>query len=161
MNTNQWLYRNGLTLSQTSPGFYVSAVQVFWKHCRKGEIARNKQFLLFPQRFLPVWRTFCYFHPIWNCRLQTLSNWKSLKFVVWERVQKLKAMDCLVKSYSRTKQAACELRKWLQWLLPLVHSTFLISQNKMHIVFHSALQRHNHDLSSSKFLRSYFLILLH
>ena len=24
-----------LTLSQTSPGFYVSAVQVFWKHCRK------------------------------------------------------------------------------------------------------------------------------
>ena len=24
-----------LTLSQTSPGFYVSAVQVFWKHCEK------------------------------------------------------------------------------------------------------------------------------
>ena len=24
-----------LTLSQTSPGFYVSAVQVFWKHCGK------------------------------------------------------------------------------------------------------------------------------
>ena len=23
----------GLTLFQTSPGFYVSAVQVFWKHC--------------------------------------------------------------------------------------------------------------------------------
>ena len=22
-----------LTLSQTSPGFYVSAVQVYWKHC--------------------------------------------------------------------------------------------------------------------------------
>ena len=26
---------NILTLSQTSPGFYVSAVQVFWKHCGK------------------------------------------------------------------------------------------------------------------------------
>ena len=26
---------NGLTLSQTSPGFYVSAVQAFWKHCGK------------------------------------------------------------------------------------------------------------------------------
>ena len=25
-----------LTLSQTSPGFYVSAVQVFCKHCGKG-----------------------------------------------------------------------------------------------------------------------------
>ena len=24
----------------------------------KGEIARNEQFLLFPQRFLPFWRTF-------------------------------------------------------------------------------------------------------
>ena len=24
-----------LSLSQTSPGFYVSAVQVFWKHCGK------------------------------------------------------------------------------------------------------------------------------
>ena len=31
-----------LTFSQTSPGFYVSAVQVFWKHCGRGEIARNK-----------------------------------------------------------------------------------------------------------------------
>ena len=26
---------NLLTLSQTSPGFYVSVVQVFWKHCGK------------------------------------------------------------------------------------------------------------------------------
>ena len=30
----------------------------------KGEIARNEQFLLFPQCFLPVWRTFCHFHKI-------------------------------------------------------------------------------------------------
>ena len=28
----------------------------------KGEIAHNKQFLLFPQCFLPVWITFCHFH---------------------------------------------------------------------------------------------------
>ena len=27
----------------------------------KGEIARNEQFLLFPQCFLPIWRTFCPF----------------------------------------------------------------------------------------------------
>ena len=26
---------NGLTLSQTIAGFYVSAIQVFWKHCGK------------------------------------------------------------------------------------------------------------------------------
>ena len=49
----------------------------------KGEIARNEQFLLFPQCFLPIWITFCHFRQIWNCRLQTLSVWKSLKFVVW------------------------------------------------------------------------------
>ena len=47
-----------LTLSQTSPG------------C-------DKQFLLFPQCFLAVLKTFCHFHQIWNCRLQTLSIWKS------------------------------------------------------------------------------------
>ena len=52
----------------------------------KGEIARNEQFLLFPLCFLPVWRTFWHFHLISNCRLQTLSVLKSLKFVVWERV---------------------------------------------------------------------------
>ena len=27
----------------------------------------------------------CHFHQIWNCCLQTLSVWKSLKFAVWER----------------------------------------------------------------------------
>ena len=31
------LIRDILTLSQTSPGFYTSAVQVFWKHCGKKE----------------------------------------------------------------------------------------------------------------------------
>ena len=30
----------------------------------KGEIARNKQFLLFPQCFLQVLRTYCDFHQI-------------------------------------------------------------------------------------------------
>ena len=42
----------------------------------KGEIAHNEQFLLFPQCFLPIWRTLCHFHQIWNCRLQTRSIWK-------------------------------------------------------------------------------------
>ena len=47
-----------------------------------GKHAHNEQFLLFPQCFLPVWRTFCHFCRIWNYRLQTLSVWKSLQFVV-------------------------------------------------------------------------------
>ena len=77
-----------LTLSQTSSSFNVSAVQVFWKHCGKRRNC-NEQFLLFPECFLPVWRTFCHLHQNQNCRLQTLSVWKSLKFVVCERVNSL------------------------------------------------------------------------
>ena len=65
----------------------------------KEEIAGNEEFLLFPQCLLPFWRIVFHFHEIWNCRLQTLSVWKSLKFVVWVRVdpfiylQELKSKD--------------------------------------------------------------------
>ena len=58
----------------------------------KGEIARYEQLLLFPQCFLATWRAFCHFYQTWNCCLQTLSVWKSLKFVIWERV-KLMALE--------------------------------------------------------------------
>ena len=84
-----------LTLSQTSLGFCHLCRTSLLKKKKKNE---NEQFLLF-QCFLPVWRTFCHFHQIlngyqfWlisNCCLQTLSVWKSLKFVVWERVQSKK-----------------------------------------------------------------------
>ena len=51
----------------------------------KGEIAHFEQFLLFLQCFLTILRHFYHFHQ--NCRLQTLSVWKNLKFVVWERVK--------------------------------------------------------------------------
>ena len=52
----------------------------------KGEIVHYEQFLLFPQCFLPLETSFCHFHQILNCPLQSLSAWKSLKFVVYERV---------------------------------------------------------------------------
>ena len=52
----------------------------------KGKIARNEQFLLFQQCFLTIWRTFCHFHKIQNCHLQTPSVWNSLEFVFWQRV---------------------------------------------------------------------------
>ena len=52
----------------------------------KGEIARNKQFLRFLQRFLHIWRNFSHFHQIKDCRLHAISIWKSLKFVGWQRV---------------------------------------------------------------------------
>ena len=52
----------------------------------KAEIARNEQFLLFLQCFLPFQRYLHHFLQIQDCRLQTLSVWKRLKFVGWERV---------------------------------------------------------------------------
>ena len=66
--------------------YSTSLWKILWG---KGEIAHNEQFLLFPQCFLSIWRTFCHFHQTKNCRLQSLSVWKSLKVVVWERVKVL------------------------------------------------------------------------
>ena len=66
----------------------MSAVKkTFENTAGKREIAHNKQFLFFPQCFLPFRRTFCHFHQIQNSALQTLSVWKSPKFVVWKRVK--------------------------------------------------------------------------
>ena len=50
-------------------------------------IALYKQFLLFPQCFLHFWKTCCRYNQIGNCRLQTLEDWKSLNFVIRERVK--------------------------------------------------------------------------
>ena len=64
----------------------VCSTSLFENTVGKGEIAHNKQFILFPQCFLPFWKTFYHFHQTRNCCLQTLSAWKSLKFVIWKRV---------------------------------------------------------------------------
>ena len=42
-------------------------------------------FLLLQQHFLPLWRSSPFFYQIQNCCLQSLSDWKNLKFVVWEK----------------------------------------------------------------------------
>ena len=59
-----------LTLSKTSPGFHVSAV---------GDLLKTlweKEKLLVTSNFSfanTVWRAFCHFHQIENCRVQMLS----------------------------------------------------------------------------------------
>ena len=60
--------------------------KVFENTVGKGEIAHQVQFLLFPQCF----------HAIRNYLPQTLSVWKSLKFVIWERVNFLPNNKILV-----------------------------------------------------------------
>ena len=62
----------------------TSLLKTLWKK-EKLLVTSNSSFS--PQFFLPVWRTLFYFHQILNCRLQTISVWKSLKFVVWESVK--------------------------------------------------------------------------
>ena len=67
-----FIYKVFLILSQTSPGFTCLQYKSFKYTLAKREIARN-----------------CHFHQIQNCCLQFLSVWKSLKFVVWERVNRI------------------------------------------------------------------------
>ena len=47
---------------------------------RKGEIACNKQFLLFSQCFPPYMALVFHFKCTFKCRLQFVSTWTSLKF---------------------------------------------------------------------------------
>ena len=61
---NGHLLKIFLTLSLTSPGFICLQYKSFENTVGKGEIARNEQFLLFPQCFLPIGRTFYHFHQI-------------------------------------------------------------------------------------------------
>ena len=44
------------------PWFLCDCSLSLLKTLGKGEIARSEQFLLFPQCFLPIWRTFIHFH---------------------------------------------------------------------------------------------------
>ena len=57
--------------------------QAFWKHCGKRKNCSKRAISPFPTVFSTCLDNFLHFCQIWNCRLQTLSVWKSLKFVVW------------------------------------------------------------------------------
>ena len=62
-----------LTLSQTSPGFYMSAVQVLWKHSLWAISPFPTVFSTRLKNFLPFASNL------------PLSVWNSLKFVIWEK----------------------------------------------------------------------------
>ena len=53
-----------LTHSHTMTPFDALGNKPFENTVGKEEIAHNKQFLLFPQCFPPVWITFCHFRQI-------------------------------------------------------------------------------------------------
>ena len=91
-----WRYRSGKHYPFPKQALVFTCLQdkPFENNVGKGEIACNDQFLLFPQCFLAVSRHFCYSYQIWNCHLQILSVWKSLKFVIWERVKRKGETAC-------------------------------------------------------------------
>ena len=74
--------------NETNPGFYVSAVQAFGKHCGKGEIARKEQYLLFPvfSTRLEIFLSFFIKFEIVVCKLFQVGT-SCVKFVDWERVE--------------------------------------------------------------------------
>ena len=79
MFINSFAHKLQFNLSQTCPCLQFKS---FENTVEIGKNAHKEQFLLFPQGFLPFWRTFYHFHHFWNCRLQILSVLKSLKLVI-------------------------------------------------------------------------------
>ena len=55
-----------LTLSQISPGFYVSAVQVFWKHSEKRRNCSQRAISPFPTVFSTHFENFAPFSSNWR-----------------------------------------------------------------------------------------------
>ena len=59
--------------------------------CEKEKLLVTSNFSFSHSVFYPFGELLAVFINFWNCHLQTLSVWKSLKFVIWERV---KQKDC-------------------------------------------------------------------
>ena len=75
----------------------------------KGEIARKEQFFLFPQCFIPTWRLLSAMIKR-EIVISKLFEFGSLKFVVWERVNKetlwssLLTLGCICKAFCKQRQ---------------------------------------------------------
>ena len=76
------------TLSQTSPGFYMSVVGVLKTLWEKEKLLIGSNFS-FSHSVFYLFGELCHFQHVQNCHLQTLSVWNSLKFGVWKRINPL------------------------------------------------------------------------
>ena len=82
-------YQGHSTLSQSNPCLYVSVVQVLRENCWKRRNCLERTISPFSTVFSTVLENFPIFHQLKNWRLQTPSVWKNLKFVVWERIDRI------------------------------------------------------------------------
>ena len=80
------LFDTGLTLSKTNPGFYVSVVQVFGKHCGKRRNCSWRAISPFPTVFSTLFGKLSAIFIKFKIVVCQRFEFGSLKFVVWERV---------------------------------------------------------------------------
>ena len=90
MRQNAALCGNGLTLSQTIPGFTTLRNGPFENTEGKGENAGNQHFLLFPQYFLPYLKQKFSFNSLPNDKILDLSKLKAFADNNLNVYQKLK-----------------------------------------------------------------------
>ena len=70
----------------------------------KGEFALNEQFFYSQNVFYPLGELSAIFIKLKSCHLQTITVWKNLKFVIWERVNPLPDDEIL--EWSKLRQSA-------------------------------------------------------
>ena len=74
----------------------ICLLKTLWE---KEKLLVTSNFSLSHCVFNPISRTLSHFYQIQNGRLQTLSVWKGLTFVVWERVKYIKHIFIMMDKY--------------------------------------------------------------
>ena len=105
---NKMLQATSVIPFPNKPWFLRVCSTSLWKTLwEKEKLLVTSNFSFFHNVF--YWRTFCHFHQVWNCRLQTLSVWKSLKFVVWKGLfRAIRLKDQMQKEWDSNLQ-------WSDW----------------------------------------------
>ena len=112
-----------LTLSKQALVFTYLQYKSFENSVEKGEIAHNKQFLLFLQCFLPSWRTFsqCHrFYPFpnkpWFLRIYSTillkTQWEKEKLLVTSNFSFLQCFEKLSAIFIKFEIVVCKLFEW-------------------------------------------------
>ena len=83
-----------LTLSQTSPGFYLFAVQAFWKHCRKRRNCSFRAISIFPTVFSTIFKELSAIFIQFNLKLSFVNSFSLEESKICRLGKGLKAVLC-------------------------------------------------------------------
>ena len=129
------ILRRLLTLSQTS----VCSTSLLKTLRKKEKLLVTSNFSFSHSDFYPFWRTFRHFRFTKDYRLQVLSIWKGLKFVVWERVKAQFQRARLVLWQAKKLSLARHLAKVIQRGMRKLTLTDGIFLPELKAPFHRAL----------------------